>query len=572
MEGEMKSNHWRGFLSSLGVLFMGISFPILISGQERPSKAATQIELKKTPTKTRQYKGKTVEGEERVIKRGDSLWRILVDEKGLSEKRFGRYLIVIQSLNPQLKKPDILQVGDTIFIPIRPDEILGIQVSSRGGETKIYRVRPGDYLYKILREQFGIQEKEEIKGAFDRVKELNPQKKNWNLLFVGEAVLFPIPGKAPAPAAAPSEPAKPLGIIGLDYGRQLPARENLALFEQVMEALGNELRYGGEEVLPLKEGTVHIDRNQYPVVSNPKKEQKVILDLEGKIPASLRSKLEKQGSATPVVSVKKGASLHDAVSSVLSRLGFQSLPPNQPIVIQDGGVGLQVKGEWMVTPPEGSGARQEVLVISLTDPPGMTPDYLRDYLSFRGMSLKEILLPAFPLPRALPPSGTRKQDDQIESWPREKSSLVDAFLRSHNIPFSNDQQLSVALREGIRMEVRVDRLLESSGKKVALFYRAVGDEVRTALQEKHGMRAIELDLSSLSTRELIWRLLDAIGERAIYREHRFPATESGAKDKVVLTVAGFFLPNRSLLITDREIPRELQPFFGEKGLRVIYFR
>lgn len=575
MEGEMKFIRLKTlFLLGMAAV-LGLFFPSMSPSQEksagRQAEEAAQLQLRKTPSKTRQYGGKIVEGEERVINRGDSLWRIIVQEKGLSEKHFDRYLVIIGSLNPHLKKPDVLQVGQTIFIPIRPDEILGIELSAGKGETKLYRVKQGDYLYKILREQFGIQKKQELRSAFENVKGLNPGKKDWNILFVGEGIVFSEVGKA---LASPTPDAvKPAETVGLDYARKLPVHENLQLLEEVMAALGNETQRGGEEVLALQEGTIRIDRGSYPIIRNPKVEQRVILDTAGTIPSSLKSKLEAHGSAMPVVSVKKGDSLHDVVSSLLSRLGYQSLPSNRPVEIRDGGVGVQVRGEWMVTAPEERGGKQDVIIINLTDVPSKTPDYLRDYLSLKGMSLKEILLPSPPLPFPAASLGARERmaASQIENWPRDKDELIDSLLTSYGITFGSAREISIALREGIRLDTRVDRLFEFGGKKIALIFRVIGEEAKKALQEKEGIRLLEFDVSSLSSREIISRLLEILGEKTAYRDHRFPAVEGAARDKMVLSVSGFFLTNRSLLLTDREIPKGLQRFFAEKGLRVVHF-
>src|SRR3989337_4047967 len=96
-------------------------------------------------------------------------------------------------------------------------------------------------------------------------------------IVIGEVILFPASEKlAAVPAGV--EPAKAVEIVGLDYGRKLPVRENMQLLEQVMAALGNETQRGGEEVLALQEGSIRIDRDSYPVIRNPKVEQKVILD------------------------------------------------------------------------------------------------------------------------------------------------------------------------------------------------------------------------------------------------------------------------------------------------------
>src|SRR5207247_9072806 len=97
--------------------------------QEADQRNPTQLNLRKS-VYTREYQGKVVEGEERAVGRGDSLWRILVQETGLPEKRFRSYIVVIRGLNAKLKNLDVLGVGDSIFIPLRPDDTLGIEDAS----------------------------------------------------------------------------------------------------------------------------------------------------------------------------------------------------------------------------------------------------------------------------------------------------------------------------------------------------------------------------------------------------------------------------------------------------------
>ena len=581
MESALNRNPARFWIAALGLCW-GLSLPSWNYAQESAGKSQEgetgKLRLQKS-VKTREFQGKPVEGEERTVGPQETLWQFLIREKGLSQKNFSRYLILIGSLNPQLKNPNVLPLGGTIFIPIRPDEILGIEVPSGQGPPRVYRVKVGDYLYKIIREQLGAQEKKALEGALGEVKRLNPQKKNWNLLLVGEALTVPGSGKMPQIAAGkPAEgapgisPQPPVESVGLDYGQKLPAQANLQLLEQVVNVLGNEMNRKGEELLPVQEGTIRMDRGAYPVIMNPKKGQKVILDIGGKIPPSLKTKLEARSSSVPVVSLKPNASLHDAVDSLISRLGFQSLPGNRPITVQDQGVGVQLKGEWMVAVPEESGGGQAVWIIALTDGPGKTPDYLREYLSLRGMNLREVLVPASsPSPSSLSQSAQAGTEKQIEVWPREKRALVDVFLKSYPVSFSVDRQVVLSLREGIRMDLKMDRSFESGGKKFAVFFRQIGDEAKKALEQGEGVKPIELDLGSLSPRDLISRLVAGFGESAVYREHRFSAVEGPAKDKVVFTVPGFFFSSRSLLLTDREIPKDLHRFFFDKGLRVVYF-
>ena len=162
----------------------------------------------------------------------------------------------------------------------------------------------------------------------------------------------------------------------------------------MVESLGNEVRRDGQETVTLREGTVRVDRTSYPVVYNPKLQQRIILDPEEKIPDSLKSKLTDPSVYTAVFPVTRTASLQESVSQLLSRLGYQSLPTDRPVVIQEAGIAIEARGNWMALAPEESNKAQEIFVIALTDNPQDIPDYLRKELSTRGLHFKDILLAA----------------------------------------------------------------------------------------------------------------------------------------------------------------------------------
>jgi hypothetical protein len=580
MEGEMKPYDSRSLVILALSLSFQVFFPDLMGAQgpaTTPQEESAQLKLRKS-IKTREYQGQHVEGEERVVAPGDSLWKFLIQEKSLPEKQFARYVMIIGALNPHLKNPESLEVGDSVFVPIRLDELLGTRISaSTESEAKIHRVRPGEHLYKILREQ-GIKDGAEMLSAIKQVQDMNPKKKNWDILFVGEPLFLPgrvAPGHVRGPAVAVPARAKKSSedSIASERGDKLPLQENIPLLEQIMVALGNEVHRTGVEALPLQEGVVRVDRGSFPVIENPRRAQKVILDLKGSMPPILKSQMEKENSATRIVSAKRGTSLHEAVDSLLSQLGFQSLPPDRPVVIQDAGLGVMVKGDWIFADPQGSRGNHEMLIISLVESSAQTPDYLRDYLFAKGLNLKEIrLLNSLSTASNASPASESSVQRQIQTWPAEKSALVDEFLELYGVPFLTNHQISLPLWEGISMDFKIDRLFELGGKRMALLFRPVGYEVKRALESAEGLRLVDLDLRVLSSRDLISRLLDSIGEPTTYRQHRFPANQGRANDHLVLTVSGFFLPRRSLLLTDGEIPKGLERFFSEKGFRVVYFR
>ena len=605
MEGKV--GIWRHFPPLL--VFLVMSLGTAGFAQEADQRNPTQLNLRKS-VYTREYQGKVVEGEERAVGRGDSLWRILVQEKGLPEKRFRSYLVVIRGLNPQVKNLDVLRVGDSIFIPLRPDETLGNEAASAKanapatnsttGATVSYRVKAGEYLYQILRDRLGISDNRQVANYSALVKDLNPERKNWDLLQEGDTILLPTSGQRRAVTGAEikssaqsnglpekssseknsvaQEAASPVPSIDMRDARRIPARNNLPTLTKVIEAVGGEVQSGGEELVLVHDSTVRINRSSYPVAYNPKLQQRVVLDPENNIPVTLRTRLSDPQVGTPVVSMTDQVSLQEAVSRLLSGLGYQPLPTDRSVVIQDEGIAFEARGSWMVLAPEESHKAQEVYIISLTDSPDQIPEYLRSQLALKGLHLKDVLIasgaPKTPAPKILVVAHRESDESmtQIKIWPRDKSEIVDALLLAHGISFGVAETLSVELRDGLRMETRSDRVFDLRGQRTAIFFQRTDPEIKKALQEKQGVKTVELEIASLSSREIIGKLLNILGDQGAYREHRIPAANGSNQERLTLNAWGFLLSKPSMFITDREIPQPLHRFFFEKGLEIVYFQ
>jgi hypothetical protein len=545
---------------------------------------------------TREFQGQQVEGEERQIGRGDSLWRILVEEKGLPGQKFRSYLVVIRGLNPQAKNLDVLRVGDKIFIPLRVDgavETAREPNQLKPGTTINYRVKSGEHLYQILRDQLKVTDERKVAQYYSLAKDLNPERKDWDTLLEGETIRLPTVGTGLQSASAESaksasDKQTPVSSAGtarkppievkttspLDTRQALGAKENMALFASVVEALGNEIQQSGEEIVALGEENIRFERSAYPVVYNPSLRQKLVIDPEGKIPASLKSRLNDPRIGAQVLPNANGLSIQDAVGQLLAGLGYQSLPTDRPIMIQEEGVAFEAKGNWMALAPAVSNKPQEVLVINLTERPNEIPEYLKAELAKKGLQLREVVLPtaAKAATATVANEQPKTSPSQVKNWPRDKQEIVDALLLSYGVTFGTAESLSIKLSDGLRLDTRTDRVFESAGQRTALFFRAMDPDIRKSLQEQQGIKTIELDLRSLSSRELIARLLPLLGDQATYLEHRFPAAADSARDQVTVKVWGFQLTEKPIFLTDRQIPPPLHRFFFEKGLEIVYFQ
>lgn len=604
MEGEMMRKRLIHVSLSIALSF-AMAWTTLATAQESSESAQAEISLRRS-AQSRTYQGREVEGEERQIAPGDTLWRILVQEKGVAQQNFRSYLVVIRGTNPQLKNPEILRVGDKLFIPLRAEQIVNAKgaadaapaATPAGPATTVnYRVKPGEHLYQILREQLKLTDDRKVSQYYALVKDLNPERKSWETLVEGDVIRLPNLGQSGQVAAASTgrsrRPAEtnisaqrraeellstaqnqPVQIVqDRQRAMQAPAKDNFDLFSKVAEAVGGEVQQSGEESIAIKDGNIRFDKNTYPVVYNAALGQRVVLDRDGKIPASLRGKLAEPNVGMPIVSMANGASVKETVSQLLANLGYQSLPADRPVIIQEEGVAYEAKGGWMALAPEQHNKTQDVYVISLTEESGEIPEYLRAQLQKNGLHLKDIVLPtASPSLAQTADAAPKEILSQIKRWPRDKREMVDALLFSFGVPFASAESISVQLHDGLRIEARSDRMFELAGKKTALFFQRPDADIVKAIQDIQGVRTVSLDLASLSSRELINRILNLLGDTSAYREHRFPAAKGAAKDRLTVTAWGFHLPQRSMFVTDRQIPAGLQRFFFEKGLEIVYFQ
>ena len=583
---------------ALSIALCAATFVAEVFGQEQFDRAESQLNLRKS-AETREYKGTTVQGENRRIAAGDSLWRILIQERGLAQGKFSQYVIVLQTLNPQMKSAGVLKAGDNVFIPMRLDEVLVARSTSNHGTTSnesfgnalttAYRVKRGNHLYQILREQLKITDEKELATYYALVKDLNPQRKQWDVLQEGELIRLPadkagaIVTQNASPLVTGSEdlaqsfePIAPPRIstalrapLALDHVRRLLARENLPLLEQVLNTVGIEIEREGDEVFTLASGKIRMDKASYPIVLNRKLQQRVILDPGERLPASFRKNFEYPDTSASVFSLPAGANLQETVSQLLSRLGFQALPNDRPIIIKQGDVAFELMGTWIAIGPEESGKAQEIFIITVTDQPDEVPQYLREQLSAKGVHLKEVVLASSSQPPGST-NGATRLTGEIKVWPREKSEKIDALLLAYGIPFGVAEPQSVEMGDGLRFETQSDRIFESKGQRIGLFFHQVQPEIKKALEQRQGIKVVELDLSSMSAKEIITRVLGELRDQTVYREHKFSA-DSGNKDRVNLSTAGFWLRNRSIFLTDRQIPLSLHRFFFEKGLELVYF-
>ena len=231
---------------------------------------------------TRKYEGLVVQGRERLVGPGDTMWGILVREKGLPANRFRSYLVIMRRLNPNKMIGETgLRVGDKLFVPLQLDQLIGARIQEASptaprpapiekGATVAYRVKRGEHLYRSIREQLKVSDERKVAEYYALVKAINPERQNWDSLSAGDRIRLPnveassepqpfataierprAPVAEPAPSVQAEPAPLPPPLPGARAAVQLPASENFGLVTPADEDMGGQVQNSGEEAVGL---------------------------------------------------------------------------------------------------------------------------------------------------------------------------------------------------------------------------------------------------------------------------------------------------------------------------------
>jgi len=182
----------------------------------------------------RTFEERDVLCEEYLVKKGDSIWKILQERIRGSVDQIIHWSKVLQTFNPQVLDTNLIHPGQRLLVPLGfIERIEPASVSSSGElDTTIYEVKPGENLSGILSHRFHIPKHLIFNESINKVRELNPQIKDLNRLRPGQRLvipLSPLPDSPIAvgptlvrkgePAVTPEATSEPVTLVAPDESR-----------------------------------------------------------------------------------------------------------------------------------------------------------------------------------------------------------------------------------------------------------------------------------------------------------------------------------------------------------------
>ncbi|MDZ7699087.1 MAG: LysM domain-containing protein [Deltaproteobacteria bacterium] len=137
--------------------------------------------------------------QEYVVKEGDWLTKILREQGLMKNYDTDELLKILRQLNNSLKNINLIRPGEKIVILVK---VMPKKGHARPTLYHTYTIRPGDSLYQLAVERYGLSDKAFTRHYMPLLKEYNPDIENLDLVRPGKKIKLPV-----YPIPSPSETA-----------------------------------------------------------------------------------------------------------------------------------------------------------------------------------------------------------------------------------------------------------------------------------------------------------------------------------------------------------------------------
>jgi LysM repeat protein len=525
---------------------------------------------------------KRVQAQTYIVQRGDSLYRILKKKRLLKQGKPAELRSILRQLNKSLPNLDLIYPGQEILIPIRitslppgsvsqqPSPITEAPViTSHDPEFEMYRIRPGDSLYRIARRLYNIPNEDFYDEYIELFKKMNPTIKNLNDLYVGQVVKLPVysPGSAPKPVrqAFSPKPAEPMEIEKQEVSTRADTLTNG--LGKIFAEMGEEWIQTGDHFLPIESmGSININAESYPIIYL-QNGLRVIVDLNNELPKEIGSLIQSAWANYRIVHLMEKEDLRSALAKILSMCNYPKIyEKGEPLELK-GDMNFRVTGDLIVSfPNNGSTGKPNYVVINLID------NYTEptSLLVKRLMEREGVKIIDYPSREKTYPIGMEESD--ILEGGTDRFSLVERLLALTKHNFSTQIEIPVyqSHKADLRVNINVDFFLRIGESDAIIDLTGLTPQIVSFLKEH---QFSYLSLSGLEDPlELVAKMLEFLKVKFGNGEHSFVIAEKDSWRNIQFTLPGITFADpagKTIIATPADLQNELAALLSQKGYRIL---
>ncbi len=367
-------------LRSIYLILLSLAFLTVTSHDSIAEEDTAHLSFQKTATlsaKTRPY----------VVKEGEWLLQIMRAQAGITKHR----LTVIKQLNPQIEDLNKIKPGQVVILPEmeRPP----VPEGEESSPTMNYTIRKGDSISRIAMRELNVK-LPELRKTVDDIKQLNPDIRNYNMIYPGQTLQLPRRSIVITKQEAKAQEAESSPKVVKDEAKDKPIilpRAHLNIIKVVINRMNGALITLGKYYIPIPElGQVTIDCSTIPIVELDDGSS-IFLDFGNRMPDTLKNMI--QSNWKNYHSVEIGSS--DDAAAILQKIVNASntysitrrttpytigaLPP------------LQLSVDWIITKRAKENKPYLQGLSFVSDNSRLLPKPMIQYAERSGMIMTEIL-------------------------------------------------------------------------------------------------------------------------------------------------------------------------------------
>jgi hypothetical protein len=494
-----------------------------------------------------------------VVKEGDWLFGIMQSQAGLTLHRS----TIIKKLNPNIKDVDRIYPGQVLILPdMGPPASADKDGSS---PTEAYAIKKGDSITRIAIRQFNITKLSEVIKTVNEIKRLNPDIKNYNLIYPREILRLPrrsiIITKQEAKV---SEVESPTQVEDLSKEKQLMLPEaRLAVIRHVIGRMNGSLITTGKYYIPIPQvGQVTIDCTTIPAVELDDGNI-VLLDFSDRIPDTLRNMIKANWNNYHPIKVNDLENTAATLQKIVNASSNYTMKKRSAPYITGNSPTLQVSVDWIITKsnPEGNPYLQGLSFV--TDNVQLLPKPFIAYAERNGLIITEIMVgngvvSASDEEYTVPQVSTLKAGTNIE--------LINALLNELDYPIVRDAEVGIfdTNKEGFNLSIKADLSVKRGKKQIIILSKKISQQFIDNLKNS-GTETLFLEEGE-TRKVVIEKVLQAMNIPSSFNSFSFSIPEKTNNPKGTISFPAFRIARDKgyLYLVDFDIDRDIYRLLNDR--------
>jgi len=467
-----------------------------------------------------------------VVKEGDWLFGIMQNQAGLTLHR----ATIIKKLNPNIKNINRIYPGQVLILPETEPRAGADRDGSSPAEA--YEIRKGDSITRIAIRQFQLTKLSEVIKTVNEIKRLNPEIKNYNLIYPREILRLPRRSIIIAKQETKISEAESSSQIK-DLSKQNPAilpETRLAVIRHVISKMNGALITTGKYYIPIPEvGQVTIDCTTIPAVELDDGNI-ILLDFSNRIPDTLKNMIQANWKNYHPIKISDLESTATSLQKIINVSHIYTMTKRTTPYIVGNNPPLQLSIEWMITKSTSEGTPYLQGLSFVTGNDQLLPKPVVTYAERHGLIVTEILvgngvISASDEEYTIPQVSTMNTDTNLE--------LINALLNELGYPTVKDAEIGIfdTTKEAFNVSIKADFIVKKENKQIIILSKKIPQQFIDNLKNR-GIEALTLEEGE-TRKAVIEKILQAVNIPFSFNTFSFSIPEKTNSPKGTISFPAF---------------------------------